>query len=248
MNPETGEFIRNPDAADSRRNKLIQDTIDNLIKDDENEAKVLEAEAKRLQAQGKHEESLAVRREAERGRDERAREMRELREILADNAEKGRDRRYKPESASERRFKVENKTNLNQAQAALQSVMDNPDAFGKKTYLPSDVTQRLPWKGYGDEASIKARAAIANIVSMEIKMRSGAAVTAAEMPRLKPFLPVDGDTPETVIWKMEQLITEYERILREIDAGPDAFSESEIMGRPKPATGGGDEGWSFEDN
>jgi hypothetical protein len=46
---------------------------------------------------------------------------------------------------------------------------------------------------------------LANLASLEIRDRSGAAVTAAEFPRLKPFIPEVQDDYETVVYKLEQM-------------------------------------------
>ena len=101
---------------------------------------------------------------------------------------------------------------------------------------------------FSSESEVASRGAVANIVSSEIKFRSGAAVTAAEFPRLKPFLPSQGDKPRQVKIKMQGLVREYERILYEIDKG---FNEHDIRTRKTPFTGSSDDidadGWKYED-
>jgi hypothetical protein len=56
-----------------------------------------------------------------------------------------------------------------------------------------------------DPQGIAVRAAIANIGSMIIHDRSGAAVTAAESPRLKPFIPSVRDTAAAIRIKLTKL-------------------------------------------
>lgn len=70
---------------------------------------------------------------------------------------------------------------------------------GFKGYLPDVALNRLYPEG------TDARAAIANIGSLIIHERSGAAVTASETPRLLPFVPQITDNKETVIKKLTRL-------------------------------------------
>jgi hypothetical protein len=82
---------------------------------------------------------------------------------------------------------------------ALEAIQAYPGAVGMANYLPDPIRQRQ------DPAGIDARATIADISSMVIHDRSGAAVTAAEFPRLAPFIPSATDSPETVRRKLLQL-------------------------------------------
>jgi len=92
---------------------------------------------------------------------------------------------------------VENRQSSADLDRALDLVSKNPDAFGAKNFVPG--VQRFDGKG------IDARAAVANVGSLLIHDRSGAAVTVAEMPRLAPFVPAATDPPETVVKKLKQL-------------------------------------------
>lgn len=82
---------------------------------------------------------------------------------------------------------------------ALRAIEAYPGAVGAANYLPDPIRQRQ------DPRGIDARATIADIGSMVIHDRSGAAVTAAEFPRLAPFIPSATDSPETVRRKLLQL-------------------------------------------
>jgi len=62
------------------------------------------------------------------------------------------------------------------------------------------------------------RAAIADIGSMIIHDRSGAAVTVAEMPRLVPFIPQITDTPEAAKAKLTRMKAELTNIGNEFRA------------------------------
>lgn len=90
-------------------------------------------------------------------------------------------------------------------QEALNAITAHPDAVGLKGYIPDVILNRMDPKGSG------ARMAIADLGSLEIRDRSGAAVTAAEFPRLAPFIPNDTDDPKTVVAKLNR----FYRILQE---------------------------------
>lgn len=72
-------------------------------------------------------------------------------------------------------------------------------ATGLKGYTPDIALNRLDPKG------TVTRAAIADIGSMIMHDRSGAAVTASESPRLKPFIPLITDSVDTARKKLERL-------------------------------------------
>ncbi|QLG88611.1 hypothetical protein HQ393_10385 [Chitinibacter bivalviorum] len=83
------------------------------------------------------------------------------------------------------------------------------DHLGMKNYLPSDLLN------YVDPDGVPLRASIADIGSQIIHDRSGAAVTAAEFPRLAPFVPIATDNPETSLKKLTAM---RERLSAETDA------------------------------
>jgi hypothetical protein len=56
-----------------------------------------------------------------------------------------------------------------------------------------------------DPKGVSVRASVANIGSKVIHDRSGAAVTAAETPRLKPFIPSATDRADAAITKLQGL-------------------------------------------
>lgn len=72
-------------------------------------------------------------------------------------------------------------------------------ATGLKAYAPDIALNRLDPKG------TVTRAAIADIGSMIMHDRSGAAVTASESPRLKPFIPLITDDAGTALKKLKRL-------------------------------------------
>lgn len=73
------------------------------------------------------------------------------------------------------------------------------NATGLKAYAPDIALNRL------DPAGTVTRAAIADIGSMIMHDRSGAAVTVSESPRLKPFIPLNTDDAATALKKLERL-------------------------------------------
>lgn len=112
---------------------------------------------------------------------------------------------------------LENNANLKKAEQALALVQGKPiggaagdqNATGWKGFVPDVVLQRL------DPRGVDARAALADLGSMVIHDRSGAAVTAAEFPRLKPFIPGVTDSPPTVRKKLDRFVREYRAIVEE---------------------------------
>lgn len=118
----------------------------------------------------------------------------------------------KPLPAAAAKGLLENQTNLRRAQAAIklmqgETVGDaagDPNATGWKGFLPTPVLQRV------DPSGVATRAAIADLGSLVLHDRSGAAVTAAEMPRLAPFIPAATDDPATVRKKLAQFVRNYQ--------------------------------------
>ena len=82
---------------------------------------------------------------------------------------------------------------------SIKQVQANPSSFGVQNYLPDAITQRTDPKG------VTARATVANIGSLKIHDRSGAAVTVGETPRLRPFIPATNDDDVTVVKKLKEL-------------------------------------------
>lgn len=88
---------------------------------------------------------------------------------------------------------------LAQLDKAIAELEANPDAVGWKGYAPDAVLNRA------DPAGTQARASLADIGSLKIHERSGAAVTASETPRLKPFIPSISDDYDTALTKLKRM-------------------------------------------
>lgn len=122
----------------------------------------------------------------------------------------------KPMPASAAKSLLENQTNLRRAEQALElaqgkelpgGIKGDTAATGLKGLIPNQVLNRI------DPAGVDTRAAIADLGSMVIHDRSGAAVTAAEFPRLAPFIPSPTDDAETVQKKLRQFVSSYRAIV-----------------------------------
>lgn len=112
----------------------------------------------------------------------------------------------------------ENLTALKKIDAALEALAD-PKAKGSVGGVGGTVGAWLPggseFLNWVDPDGTKVRALIADIGSLKIHDRSGAAVTAAETPRLKPFIPSVGDSPRVIVDKLNNFRAEYEGMLRD---------------------------------
>lgn len=125
-----------------------------------------------------------------------------------------------------------NLQNLQRAQDALALVRGqnvgtatgDRSATGWKGYLPNSMLNRM------DPAGVDARAAIADLGSLTIHDRSGAAVTAAEFPRLAPFIPQPTDDAATVEKKLQRFQEVYQQ---EVDALRETYSRDQGY-RPNP--------------
>lgn len=135
---------------------------------------------------------------------------------------------------------TENQTNLRRAERALRLVGGAPakpgetqdaDATGFKGYIPNQLLNRWDPKG------VEARAAIADLGSLVIHSRSGAAVTAQEFPRLAPFIPSEKDDAPTVKKKLRGFVAVYQE---ELEALRSTYSrDNGYKGLKTPAGGGG---------
>ena len=101
-----------------------------------------------------------------------------------------------------------------EAQALLNGknvgkAVGDKEATGWKGYAPDAMLQRM------DPQGIDTRAAIADLGSLVIHDRSGAAVTALEFPRLQPFIPSPKDDPATARKKLNRFVMEYQNIVDE---------------------------------
>jgi hypothetical protein len=131
---------------------------------------------------------------------------------------------------------IENRSQLSKIDSALAEVDQNPEAFGGQNYLPDAVTQRMSGKSYS--GGVPTRAKVADIGSLVIHDRSGAAVSASEMPRLAPFIPTATDSAEVVKSKLQNLRANIASLQEETEA----FYSPEAGYQAIPKQGGADKG------
>ncbi|MGE0290417.1 MAG: cell wall hydrolase [Bradyrhizobium sp.] len=101
-------------------------------------------------------------------------------------------------------------SSLRKVDDALGAIRENPDAVG-----PSKMVQIGPIANWWQPGGAKARALVADIGSLKIHDRSGAAVSAKEFPRLQPFIPEISDTPQVAETKLRNFRREYLSLLRD---------------------------------
>lgn len=124
-------------------------------------------------------------------------------------------------SAALKKQIASNRSQLLVIDDALAELNKNPDAVG----LKRGVGEVIPFLGgvqdqinqRFDPEGVGARAQIANIGSLKLHDRSGAAVTISEFPRLKPFIPTSADTPDAIRTKLAKLREGIEAETAEIE-------------------------------
>ena len=99
---------------------------------------------------------------------------------------------------------VENQNAINKIDNAINQVKAAPDSsFGLKNVFGDTVMQRIDPKGSN------ARAAISGVAGQKFHDISGAAVSASEANRLKPYIPSTQDTKENILQKLYNMKAEY---------------------------------------
>jgi hypothetical protein len=106
----------------------------------------------------------------------------------------------------------ENAAGIQGADRALAALNAYEGAVGLRAGLASLSRATQILYDQNDPRGVAARAAIADIGSMQIHSRTGATATASEMPRLAPFVPNVGDSPEVI---REKLTVLRQRIIEE---------------------------------
>lgn len=131
---------------------------------------------------------------------------------------------------------AQNKTTLGMIDKALAEIDRRPASIG-----PKRVVGDLPLVGglgdmlnqHMDPEGVAGRALVSNIGSQIIHDRSGAAVSIHEFPRLAPFVPRSGDTPEAARTKLRQMRAAIEQetgFLGGGDTAPAAHAEPDTDG------------------
>lgn len=142
------------------------------------------------------------------------------------------DARLKPIPTQINQAIIKNVQTLRQLDDTIALLGKNPDATGYKGYLPNVVLSRV------DPEGVDARAGIADIGSLVIHERSGAAVTAAESPRLMPFIPLATDDNATAIKKLKRMreVTASEQLgLTETYGQDQGYKPNPLVSKPTAA-------------
>lgn len=132
---------------------------------------------------------------------------------------------------------IENQQNLSKIDRAMAAIKANPGAVGPLNMIPGAEAVRQ----YTNPEGIEARAGVGDIGSLILHDRSGAAVTASEFPRLKPFIPTASDSPEaaqTKLARFKQIYEEEAGLLAQTYSKEQGYKESPLLknGAPKAAT------------
>lgn len=96
---------------------------------------------------------------------------------------------------------IEGKGAISNIESAIKAIEAYPDALGWSNMVPGAQAVRQ----MTDPKGIEARAQVANIGSLVLHDRSGAAVAASEFPRLAPFIPSASDKPDAAIKKLKEM-------------------------------------------
>lgn len=143
--------------------------------------------------------------------------------------------RPKPSAAATKELKEAN-AGIAGIDDAIESIKENPQALGLVNALPGSETIRQ----YTDPKGVTTRAKVANIGSLKVHDRSGAAVSAQEFPRLRPFIPQQSDSSEAATKKLEDLKAEYGRMQAEwAQAGTKPAAPADKSGGLPKAAGRG---------
>jgi hypothetical protein len=117
---------------------------------------------------------------------------------------------------------IENDISMTKANRALELLQGKDVTTPKGDVIKGSADATGFWKGLTpqvilnkwDPGGVSTRAFVADIGSLKVHDRSGAAVTASETPRLKPFIPSIYDAPDVAADKLINFKAEYEDIQR----------------------------------
>lgn len=121
---------------------------------------------------------------------------------------------------------LDNQNSAKKLDAAIRALDAYPEAVGLSRMAGDAVNQRIDPKG------VDARAAIADVGSLLIHDRSGAAVTISETPRLLPFVPMVTDSPAAAKKKLNRLLG----LVNEANAGIEIAYDTGEGYQPIPGT------------
>lgn len=117
---------------------------------------------------------------------------------------------------------AENRTTASNVDKAIAAATAYPDAFGLARGLPV-IGDRLDARV--DPQGTAARSLVANIGSLKVHERSGAAVSVHEFPRLAPFIPNIYDPIDKILTNLRQMKAEIAKMNMELESVSGAPSE-----------------------
>jgi hypothetical protein len=123
---------------------------------------------------------------------------------------------------------IKNKQGIEQLSDTIKLLEQNPEATGFRGFVPGAILNRA------DPEGVNARAGVADIGSLVMHERSGAAVTAAESPRLVPFIPLITDDNATALKKlkrMQKILEGEQQGLVETYSKEQGYKENPIRGK-----------------
>lgn len=169
---------------------------------------------------------------------ETARHNKAMEGLAAQRAERAAAAQAKPPTANVQQEYFSHRTLRDAAKKALAALDANPDAVGMMKgigmALPGTPTNR---KALGaEDEKIRTRNILSDIGSLKIRERSGAAVTAAEAPRFKPFVPTIGGDYQFNRRALLELIARAEDTMNAADDEYGGFFSARHGGKP---SGGG---------
>jgi len=134
----------------------------------------------------------------------------------------------KPADSATKKAIIEGRIGAAGIDRAIELIDAKPNSVGPQYKIPGAELAGQ----YLDPEGVPARASVANVGSLKLHDRSGAAVTISEFPRLAPFIPTAGDSPAAAKAKLKGLKAEYEVIQKEWKSG---INGDLLGGAPKPA-------------
>lgn len=130
---------------------------------------------------------------------------------------------------------IENQQNISKIDKAIASINAKPSSLGPQYMIPGAETVGQ----YFDPEGVEARAGVADIGSLILHDRSGAAVTASETPRLRPFIPSASDSPDVAKKKLARFKAIYEEeagLLAQTYSADQGYKESPALKTPARRT------------
>lgn len=123
---------------------------------------------------------------------------------------------------------IDNQQNISKIDKAMADIRARPESLGTRYMIP-----RMETVGqYTDADGVQARAGVADIGSLILHDRSGAAVTASETPRLKPFIPQASDRPDVALKKLQrfrEIYAEEAGLLAQTYSKDQGYKESPLL-------------------